>query len=362
MAGLVKKYVLGNKRLIRSRCDGFAVEDNALVMKKTESGDHHVYLRGIDGAQEGMQWGHLSFRTTGGGDCALTVRAFASDNDCFLRRGVVVKTDDFLMDETVSDLVKEQFFEAAGGITVSGTRDVLLGALHGRRIWIWIEAIGQGELMLADLALYAPGDDFFRTFPEIYRADEDFFYRYLSVYSTMYNELQETIDHIDQYLDPDTASVAALHRFSSWLGLETEGVVTDEKTLRRVVKALPALFAVKGTKKAIEMTIALFVDDPFYVVERNLLTSRQIDGDMYGETPWDFTVLINRSPDEAMRAMLEYFISQVKPACANGKIIFFGSNSSLDFFTYLDFNGQVLENTPASLDSGGALTGMHYLQ
>lgn len=362
MAGLVKKYVLGNKRLVRSYCSGFEVENGTLVLTKNGSVDHNVYLRGIDGAREGMQWGRLSFRTTGGGDCALTVRAFASDEDCFVRRGVVVKTDDFLVDPTVSDLVKEKFFEAAGGITVSGTRDVLLGALSGRRLWLWIEAIGQGELLLADLALYAPGDDFFRTFPEIYRQDNDFFYRYLSVYSAMYNELQETVDHIDQYLDPDTAPVAALHRFASWLGLETEGVVTDEKVLRRVVKTLPALFAVKGTKRAIEMAVSLFVDEPFYVVERNLLTSRQIDGDMYGDTPWDFTVLINHSPDEALRATLDYFISQVKPACASGKIIFFGSNSSLDFFTYLDFNGQVLENTPAALDSGGALTGMSYLQ
>lgn len=362
MAGMVKKFVLGNKRLIRSRCDGFEVDGSTLALAANGTAVHNIYLRGIDGAVEGLRWGHLSFRTTGGSDCALTVRAFASDKDCFLRRGVVTKTDDFLMDATVSDLVKEQFFEAAGGITVSGAHDVLLGALRGRRIWLWIEAVGQGELLLADLALYAPGDDFFRTFPEIYRQDDDFFYRYLSVFSTMYNELQETVDHIDEYLDPDTAPVAALHRFSSWLGLETEGVVTDEKTLRRVVKTLPALFAVKGTKTAVEMAVSLFVSDPFYVVERNLMTSRQFDSDMYGDTPWDFAVLINRDSDDALRAVLEYFIRQVKPACSTGKIIFFGSNSSLDFFTYLDFNGKVLENVPAKLDGNGALTGMSYLQ
>lgn len=362
MAGIVKKFVLGNKRLVRSRCDGFAVDGSTLVLSDNDTGVHNIYLCGIDGAAEGLRWGHLSFRMVGGADCALTVRAFASDDDCFLRRGVVTKTDGFLMDASVSDIVKEQFFEAAGGIAVSGTRDVLLGRLRGRRLWLWIEVVGQGQLMLADLALYAPGDDFFRTFPEIYRQDEDFFYRYLSTFSTLYNELQEKIDHIDEYLDPDTAPVAALHRFSSWLGLETEGVVTDEKTLRRVVKTLPALFAVKGTKAAVEMAVSLFVSDPFYVVERNLMTSRQFDSDMYGDTPWDFAVLINRASDDALRAVLDYFIAQVKPACASGKIIFFGSNSGLDFFTYLDFNGKVLENTPAKLDGSGALTGMSYLQ
>ena len=126
MAGTVKKFVLGAPRLRRSRCDGFTLEDGALALTKNASGIHSALLRGIDGAQDGFPWGRLSFRTTGGGDCALTVRAFASDDDRFIRRGVVTKTDDFLMDDTVPEAVKAQFFEAAGGIEGSGTHDILL--------------------------------------------------------------------------------------------------------------------------------------------------------------------------------------------------------------------------------------------
>ena len=114
--------------------------------------------------------------------------------------------------------------------------------------------------------------------------------------------------------------------------------------------------------RAVEMAVSLFVEEPFYVVERNLLTNRQIDGEMYGTTPWDFAVLVSRNPDDALRALLDYFISEVKPAGTNGRVIFFGNNSSLDFFTYLDFNGKVLENVPAVLDAGSALTGISYLQ
>lgn len=362
MAGNIKKYVYGKNRLLRSLMNGFELEESgSLVTTDREKSVRRIIIGGLDGITPDLQWGRVSFNIAAEGDYVVTLRVMTSNDPVFIRKGELTKIDDFLLDDEIDSSKKDQFFGIAQGIEVSGAKDVLLYKLRGRYLYLWLELEGACSASISDLVVYVPGDNFARTFPAVFQKDDDFFKRYLSVFSTLYNDLQETIEGLKDFLDPDTASVPALHHFAAWLGVETEGSLTDEAALRRVVRALPQLLSEKGTKHAIENVVRLFVDVPFYVVERNLLTQQQLDCEMYGSSPYDFSILINREPDESLRACLEFFINQFKPIRSRCKIVFFGKNSSLDSFTYLDFNGTVLQSAPGQLDNGKALTGMTYL-
>lgn len=362
MADNIKKYKIGKNRLAHSLMDGFSLSENGTLETSGDKQIRHIFMRGLDGVTEDLSWGRLSFKTISHGDFVLTVRATASNDPVFIRKGELTKTDDFLLDPEISPSLKNQFFKIADGVESSGTQDILLYKLKGRYLYICIEIEGICTASVSDITVCIPGDNFTRTFPAVYQTENDFFKRYLSVFSTIYNEFEETIDSLDSFLDPDTASVPALRHFASWLGIETEGSLTDEAVLRRVVKEAPVLLSVKGTKQSIEKVVKLFVSDPFYVIEQNLLTQQQLNYEMYGSTPFDFTILINCKADERLRACLEYFINQFKPVRSRHRIIFFGSNSGLDSFTFLDFNGTVLQSAPGQLDDGKALTGMTYLQ
>lgn len=362
MAGNIKKYKIGRNRLVHSLMDGFALSENGTLQTTDDKQIRHIFMRGLDGAEDDLSWGRLSFKTVSHGDLVLTVRATASNDPVFIRKGELTKINDFLLNPEISPSIKEQFFGIADGVESSGAQDILLYKLKGRYLYLWFEINGVCSASISNITIFVPGDNFARTFPAVYQTEDDFFKRYLSVFSTMYNEFQETIDDLDSFLDPDTASIPALRHFATWLGIETEGSLTDEASLRRVVKAAPELLSVKGTKQAVESVIKLFVTDPFYVIERNLLTAQQLDCEMYGSTPYDFTILINRKADEPLRACLEFFINQFKPVRSRHRIIFFGSNSGLDSFTFLDFNGTVLQSAPGQLDDGNALTGMTYLK
>ncbi|MEG2073070.1 MAG: phage tail protein [Oscillospiraceae bacterium] len=362
MAGNIKKYVLGKDHLKRSLMDGFVLNDKGVLQAGEEKQLRHIFLKALDGVDDDINWGRLSLKTSFEGDMVLTVRAIATSDPIFIRRDVITSIDGFLQDPDISPSIKEQFFGVAEGIEVSGFEDVLLYKLKGRYLYLWLELSGVGSAEISDLRVYVPGDNFLETFPEVYQSENDFFRRYLSVLSTLYNELQEQIDHLDSVLDVETATVPALHHFSSWLGVDTLNSRLKDEELRRFIKALPELLSLKGTKKAIEKLISLFVTEPFYVIERNLLTNQQLSDNMYGSTVFDFTILINRKADGQLQNTLEYFTDMFKPLRSRYRIIFFGETGGLDDFTFMDFDSTVLESDFGKLDDGRALTGMTYLK
>ena len=358
----IRRYRLGKARLSRALLQGFELVENSL-RTQARTGSASAFLPGLDSAAAGCLWGRLTLRCSLGPESMLTVRAFASDQDVVRRGDELVKIDQLLTDPQVPLREKERLFLLADGLERSGVRDVLLNGQTGRWLWLWLEVTGEEGCTLEDLRVYVPGDHFFRTFPQVYQTDNDFFQRYISVFSTMYQELQEKIDDLPGLLDVDTAPEKLLPVFASWLGLETDERLFSAQELRELVKAAPELMARKGTKWAVERVVGLLVQGPIYVVERNLLSRTPERGEeLYGSTPYDFTVMLSCPQDEKLRARLQFLVDQFRPVRSRCRIVFLEECGGLDAFTYLDINGSVLQNTPGSLDDRKALTGMIYLE
>ncbi|MBQ3497360.1 MAG: hypothetical protein IJA73_04435 [Oscillospiraceae bacterium] len=357
----IRKYRLGGSVLSRALLNGFSHRDGTLCAD--EGSVHSVFLPALDSAQEDCAWGRLSLRCALDPEAVLTVRAFAADREHITVRGQTVAIDDFLLDPTVPGEEKERLFTLAGGMERSGARDVLLTGQRGRWLWLWLEVTGGGENTLCDMCVYVPGDNFFRTLPQVYQENGDFLQRYLSIFSTMFQQLQEKIDSLEDLLDVDTAPEELLAHFAAWLGLEIDEALFTPDELRRLLKAAPKLMENKGTKWAVETAVRLFVPEEVYVVERNLLMPDQRHSEeLYGKTPYDFTVMVGRRMDEKLRLRLQFLIDQFKPVRSRCRIVFLEECGGLDAFTYLDVNGAVLQNSTGHLDDGRALTGMTYLK
>ena len=358
----IRRYRLRNAHLSRGLLEGFALKGDGLHTAGTLRGAN-IFLPCLDSAVPGCAWGRVTMKCRLGTESVLTVRAFASDQDVIQWGEGLVKIDEFLLDPRVDRNHKQRLFRMAQGVERSGVRDVLLNGQQGRWLWLWLEVTGVTESVLEDIRVYVPGDHFFRTFPQIYQTDNDFFKRYISIYSTMYQEFQEQINDLPQLLDVDTAPAQLLPVFASWIGLETDETLFSTDDLRLLLKAAPELLAHKGTGKAVEQAVKLYVRGDVYLVERNLLSPEQEHGEkLYGDTPYDFTVMLSCGMDEKLRLKLEFLVNQLKPIRSRCKIVFLNECVGLDAFTYLDINGQVLRNTPGSLDDQKALTGMTYLE
>lgn len=351
----IRRYRVRGALLRRGLLEGLTLEGDALFA----AGEGSVFLPALDSATPDCAWGRVSLRCALGPESMLTVRAFASDQDRLVRQGEVVQINSVLLDPEIPRKEKERLFTLAEGMERSGAPDVLLKGQRGRYLWLWLEISGGDGGRLEDLQVYVPGDNFFRTMPQVYQTDGDFLERWLSIFSTMYQELQEEIDGIPDLLDIDTAPEPLLPMFASWLGLDPGDLTAEE--LRKLLKAAPELLPRKGTRWAVERVVKLFVPEEVYLVERNLLSPGQRDT-LYGSTPYDFTVLLARPRDERLQMCLERLIGWFKPARAQCRIVFLAEAGGLDAFTYLDINGTMLQSAPGSLDDGRALAGTTYLQ
>lgn len=358
----IRCYRLRGTLLAHALLEGFAAEENG-VLRAVGNGPHRIFFPALDSVRPDNPWGRLSLRCHLGAESMLTVRAVAADRQQILRDGEAVQIDRLLLDAQTPLQDKEKLFTLAGGMERSGVRDVLLDGQKGRWLWLWLEVSGTEGDTLEDIRVYDPGDNFFRTFPQVYQTDNDFLRRYLSIFSTMYQELQEEIDELPKLLDIETAPERLLPMFASWLGLEVDEALFSADELRRLLKAAPVLLERKGTRSAVEQAVRLFVNGPVYIVERNLLLPDQQHSErLYGTTPYDFTVMVECGMDEKLRLRLKFLIDQLKPIRSRCHIVFLEECGGLDAFTYLDVNGTVLKNAPGNLDDGKALTGMAYLR
>jgi phage tail-like protein len=292
----------------------------------------------------------------------------ASDDPQLIRDGEAVDADEVLLDPSYGVNKKLSVFESRGWCAedVSVYNDMLLYGHCGRYLWIYLSAQG-GKASFSNFRAYAPGDNFLRTFPEVYREEGSFFHRYISIFSAMYNDLQEKIDAVDALLDPDTAPASLLPVYASWFGISLDGDLVDESRLRALLKKAPSLVRKKGTREAIEELVSVFVDTPFYIVERQTALkhanaeNRRILEQLYGDDPFSFTLLIDRLPDEKLQVRLTRLIEQFKPVRMNVRILFMRGSVALDGGANLDLNAILADPSSGLLDDGAVLSGTDYL-
>lgn len=360
MANGVRQYHIGRARLSKALLDGFLLGEDGALTAAEERQHRSLFLPALDSAQDDCPWGRLTFRAELAGDAVLTVRAFASNDPEFLQDGALASIDALLLDPAAPVRRKARLFEAAGGETFVGSSDVLLYRHTGRYLWLWVELTGTGQARLDGFRVLVPGDNFYRTFPTLYQQDGDFFHRYLSVFSSIYSDLQDRIDRLHEYLDVDACPPEVLPILARWLGLELDGNFLDEDHLRRLLKRMPELLPAKGTRRAIELVVELFATGPAYLVERNLLDRNQLSGGggLYGDTPYDFTLLLSQSSDDLLRARLQFLVDQFKPLRSRAHIVFLGDQGGLDAYSYLDLNAALLQIGSGRLDDGRAQAGM----
>lgn len=359
----IHRYLYYPSRLARSLASGFALRDGAFETEE-DSPYRTVFLAALDSGQEDCPWGRLTFRMSLGEDTVLTLHAAAANENRVQDGGRLLDIDAFLLDPGQPVKRKARLFQAMGAAQFSNQNDVLLYGQKGRYLWLWFELAGEGGGRFSHISVTVPGDNFLHTFPAVYQNQGEFLHRYLSVFSSLYADLQDEIERLPQYLDPDTAPAGLLPVFARWLGIELDGNFLDEEHLRRLVKLAPELIACKGTRRAVQLIVGLFVTGKTYLIEHNLLNREQLAaGSSLGDgTIYDFSLLISQEPDELLLSRLRFLIDQFKPLRSRANIIFLGSQGNLDDYSYLDLNAMLLQPGARALDDKEAVFGMVRLE
>ena len=357
------KYTIRKNRIKAGCTPGFSCDENAVLELDVNSNDHGVFLRGLDGVKPDAQWGRLSFHAECEENRTFSVYVLAVNNKLRQIDGIAVDLDVLLTEEDIPVASKRNILMKLGASRYIGRSDILLYELTGQYLYIAILAAGEGSLRISHMVVDSMGDNFMATYPEVYRDRNSFFHRYISIFSSIYNDFEEDIRRLPQLLDPDICPKELLPVFGSWVGLNLEGGSLDEKTMRTFVKEAYALNRLKGTKRVIERVLEIILGHPAVVIEHNRLRSWikeekvEVPAGFQTQGVYDVTVMVPGKLTEELRHRIVFMLNQFKPLRTKISIVQMDETPTADSRTYLDINTRLPEEHEAELDSGLALDG-----
>jgi phage tail-like protein len=273
------------------------------------------------------------------------------------------KLNDFFHSRDVAWDEKRKYFED-NGLIYDGKRDVLLYEAVGEYLWIAVEMLSEGGVVLENMKLDSQGDNFMHTFPEIYQEEGNFFHRYMSIFSSIYQDMSDRLENMDTYLDIDKVPLSGLTQIAGWLGFETREDFLEEQMLRKLIKQIYRLNRIKGTKQVLAEIIDIVLGDEAVIMERSKMENHipSVDSDvykrLYGDTIYDATILVKHGEDEKLQAKTMVLLDEFKPIRSRLKLVFAEKSFNLDSYCYLDFNAALDKKTEAYIGGNNKMNGM----
>lgn len=144
--------------------------------------------------------------------------------------------------------------------------DALLDDPVGRYLWVELTLLGTESRTprVASFRAYFPRQSYLRYLPAIYQEDPAsaaFLERYLSIFESVFVDIEAEIDAVTRYLDPQGVPSEYLSWLRRWLALEA-GETWSEEAERRLLKRGPELFKRRGTRAGLLEMVRLFLEEP----------------------------------------------------------------------------------------------------
>ncbi len=149
-------------------------------------------------------------------------------------------------------------------LSPANPEDALLTDAVGRYLWVQLELLGGAfsTPRVDAVHAYFPRQSYLRYLPAIYQADDEsraFLERYLSLFETVFFDLEVELEHLTSYLDADGVPEASLSWLEGWLAAESDE--TWPADLRRALLAdAPALYRGRGTKAGLVRLLGLYLE------------------------------------------------------------------------------------------------------
>lgn len=302
-----------------------------------------VCLKPVDSAENGFRWSRLKIRCRLPQDAEVRVYARASDESVWSAWTETWEAEDA---RQLSDLF---------GSAVGAGEDILLD-LTGRYLWLALELTSGGPEgpVIESVSLRMGGDHMVDYLPSIYQG-QDFTYRFLSIFNSMFQDMERAIDELPRMLDIDSADGEMLDFLARWLCVRPEGGADLLRAqLPEVLDTWETMYTVEGIRRSARMLSGgePFIIEPFSVDPhdpqcRNPALFQQL----YGDDPYRFFLLLQQDTFATQREM-EWFMDRMGdriPAGTELELVLLRPGVQLDCHTYLGMNSRIESYVPASI-------------
>lgn len=365
-----RKYTLCESKLAMAYYEGFRQSGDTLFASSNprDEGRHIVIFNRFCSYEHGTKWGRFHCKSQLFASSMLKIYALAVDAE----ETAAEEWNRYFHNSDISWTEKRTYF-VQNGIQYVNHEDVLLYTLAGEYLWIAVEIDNGGidvksEEWIKEMFLDSQGDNFMWTFPEIYQSENSFFHRYMSIFSSMYQDMSDQIAAMESVFDLETTPIEVLIELAGWLGFAVERDFLDEAMLRSLIKEIYALNRIKGTKEVLRRLIWLVLGEEAVIVEQNRLEgdileeAKETYQRLYGTSMQEVTILLNRPGSEKLQAQMMYLFQQFKPARSRIRLVFCPNKSNLDTYCYLDYNAVLSAKGEGSMDSGVRMNGTSVLK
>lgn len=315
----------------------------------------------LDSLQTEMCWHRLRFRGNEKQLAALRLSIYAGNERYFIFRGREMDLEDFISCNDVSWEEKKQCLSPWLQKQAAGQDEMLLHEVRGRYLWFVVEMYWQqGVEGIHDIQIFFPRQSWIEYLPEIYQKEdkEAFLDRYLGIFQTIYEDLNEEIRQVSNKFDLETAQGEDLICLARWLGIENSYIWPEDK-LRLLLGHGVSLYQRRGTRQGLMDFITLYTGEAPFLVENHRLQYFRKDRRrfetlirLYGSDAYSFTVLVREEAVGSSRRQkaLAQMIEEIKPVQMECRLVVIKAFLLLDRYSYIGINSVLGKYRKLALD------------
>lgn len=322
----------------------------------------------LDSREKETVWGRMKLDFETVGDSYITISYFATDSKKIQVEGIEIDIWDLIQDETYHLADKLSFFNRYWADEKKNTPDLLLSKAKGRFLWFKLEFYCFHGIppCVKEMEIEYPFESIMEYLPAFYRENKhnhDFLSRFLGIYQSLIYDLQDQIETVSSYFDPDYVEDKFLLWLSEWVSADIPVSWKKEK-IQKFIKISFSLYKEKGTKKGLERLIEFYTGKKPIIIEAWEI-KEQSDPSVYCESYqplykddiYSFFVLIEETCIHTLEdfEMVKQLVEKYKPAYTNAIVILLKQCIVLGQYSYLGINTRFSEDLELKIGNNAAL-------
>lgn len=332
------EYFLFNKTsdYKKGRTWNITAEAGGLILENPGQGQMGGWVSHIlDAGESGTYWHRLCVNCTLGENMAYAVSVYGTDslNEAGKAGKLAEEADSW---KRLLELLRPWKL-----LDFQNPRDVLLKQAACRYLWIAVTLWGNGggSPAVGQIQIWFPSKSWLSYLPEYYQAQKStFLERYLTVFQTIYEEMEQDIRSSAGRLELQTEEQNQFSQLTGWLNMDNRQMWKQER-LRRYLAMGAAAYGDRGTRRGLERLVECFTGEHPFIVERE-------------DEPYRFFLFIS---ERVVPSMKEYktlikVIRESVPAHMEVKLVILRPYLFLNQDSYLGINSVLGACCPAVLD------------
>jgi phage tail-like protein len=247
----------GCEKLYASTAKGIFVLDSAKTFTREKG---FYYAKTLDSGMVSCQWHRLVLQGDMPAGTAANIYSYASDDAALKDLVEAALADPSKTTQEKADLI-DSVIPWTGPENKPG--DMLFKVKAGRFLWVKLSLATYDEKtapLVRGMKIFYPRSSYLRYLPAIYQEDtmsSDFLERFLSLFESVFHDLEVDISTITRYFDPHTAPPDFLKWLASWVNMAIEED-WQEATKREFIRQAVLLYRMKGTVEGISRFVEIY--------------------------------------------------------------------------------------------------------